>query len=348
VFSTISDPSLRVAAGAGAGALVLTLAIAVVILGLRLHFGNEDRRWAAFVARWRPVLLEAMLSPQAPALPALARRDHGRFLRLWTYLHESVRGDASERLNRMALHLSIDRSARHFLSRGSRAQQLQAILAAGYLKDRSAWDALQAMARSPDGLVSVNAARALIRIDALAGAQFLMPLILARQDWDVTRVAAFLVDAREAFWLLLIKSLPALEPADLPRGLALAEALRLQLPEPTLHYLLDPGRPTTVIVSALRLAAAASLAPQVRALLAHPAPEVRKEAALALARLGGRDDVARLVALLQDSQWPVRQGAAQALAALPFLSTAQLEALQRDGGPAGDVLRHAIAERAWT
>jgi HEAT repeat protein len=288
-----------------------------------------------------------MLSPQAPALPALARRDHGRFLRLWTYLHESVRGDASERLNRTALHLSIDRSARHFLQRGSRAQQLQAILAAGYLKDRSAWDALQAMARSSDGLVSVNAARALIRIDALAGAQFLMPLILARQDWDVTRVAAFLVDAREAFWLLLIKSLPALEPTDLPRGLALAEALRLQLPEPTLRYLLDPERPPEVIGSALRLAAAVALAPQVRALLAHPAPDVRQQAALALARLGGPDDVARLAALLQDGQWPVRLGAAQALAALPFLPTAQLVALQREGGGANDVLRHVIAERDW-
>ncbi len=347
MFSTISDPYLRVAAVAGAAAVGLTLAIGILIIALRVQGRGDDRRWQAFVAQWRPVLLAAMLSPLQAELPALARRDHGRFLRLWTYLHESVRGDASERLNRVALELGIDRSARDFLRRGSRAQQLQAILAAGYLQDRSAWGTLQAMARSPDGLVSVNAARALIRIDALEGAQFLMPLILARDDWEVTRVAVFLVDAREAFWLLLIKGLPALQPRDLPRALALAEALRLQLPAATLRYLLDPGRPPAVTCRALRLAAAAELLPEVQRCLSHPDPDVRLQAALALARLGGPDDVPRLEALLEDSQWPVRLGAAQALAALPYLTTAQLVALQRPGGAANDVLRHVAAEREW-
>ena len=347
MFSTISDPYLRIAAVAGTAAVSLTVVIGIVILGLRLHFQREDRLWQAFIALWRPVLLATMLSPLPTALPDLAPRDHGRFLRLWTYLHESVRGDASDRLNRAALDLYMDHSAREFLRNGSRAQKLQAILAAGYLKDRSAWCTLQAMARSDDGLVSVNAARALIRIDALEGAQFLMPLILSRHDWEVTRVALFLVDAREAFWLLLLKSLPTLEPRDLPRALALAGALRLQLPAPTLRYLLDPERPPVVIGHALRLAAAGELADKVRALLAHAEPEVRLQAALALARLGDRDDVPRLVALLDDAQWPVRLGAAQALSALPFLSTAQLAALRRESGAADDVLRHVVAEREW-
>ena len=332
---------------AGTAAVSLTVLIGIVILGLRLHFQREDRLWQAFVAQWRPVLLATMMSPLPTDLPELAPRDHGRFLRLWTYLHESVRGDASTRLNRAALDLYMDHSAREFLRKGSRAQQLQAILAAGYLKDRSAWDALQAMARQADGLVAVNAARALIRIDALEGAQFLTPLILSRHDWEVTRVALFLGDAREAFWLLLIKRLPGLEARDLPRALALAGALRLQLPAPTLRYLLDPARPPDVIGHALRLAAAAELADEVRALLAHANPEVRLQAALALARLGGRDDVARLTALLEDAEWPVRLGAAQALSALPFLSAAQLTALQREGGAANDVLRHVVAEREW-
>lgn len=347
MFSTISDPYLRVAAVAGAAAVGLTLAIGILIVGLRVQGRSGDRRWQAFVAQWRPVLLAAMLSPLPPPLPVLARRDRSRFVRLWTYLHESVRGDASERLNRVALELGIDRGARELLRHGSRTQQLQAILAAGYLKDRGAWDTLQAMARSRDGLVSVNAARALIRIDALEGAQFLMPLILARHDWEVTRVAVFLADARDAFWLLLLKGLPALEPRDLPRALALSEALRLQLPAPTLRYLLNPNQPPAVVCCALRLAAAAELAPEVRGCLAHPDPDVRLQAALALTRLGGPDDVPRLVALLDDPQWPVRLGAAQALAALPYLTTEQLAALQRPGGAANDVLRHVVAEREW-
>ncbi len=347
MFSAISDPYLRVAAVAGSAAMVLTLAIGILILGLRLHGRHDDRRWQAFVAQWRPLLLAAILSPLPPQLPALARRDRSRFVRLWTYLHESVRGDASERLNRVALELGIDRGARELLRHGSRTQQLQAILAAGYLKDRGAWDTLQAMARSRDGLVSVNAARALIRIDALEGAQVLMPLILARHDWEVTRVALFLADARDAFWLLLLKSLPTLEPRDLPRALALAAALRLQLPPATVRYLLDPRQSPAVICCALPLAAAAELADDVRALLTHANADVRLQAALAMGRLGGPADVPLLAALLEDSQWPVRLGAAQALASLPFLSTAQLVALQREGGAANDVLRHVVAEREW-
>ena len=347
MFNTISDPYLRVALVAGGVAVALTLAIGIVIVGLRLYGRREERRWQAFVAQWRPVLLAAMLSPQRQRLPDLAARDHGLFLRLWTYLHESVRGDASARLNQVALDLYIDHSARQLLRRGSRAQQLQAILAAGYLKDRSAWPALQAMASSSDGLVSVYAARALIRINALDGAQILMPLILARHDWEVTRVAMFLVDAREAFWLLLIRNLQAMQARDLPRALALAQALRLQLPSATLRYLLDSSQPSAVACCALRLPASAEVADDVRRCLSHPDPDVRLQAALAVARIGGSDDVPRVTVLLGDPHWPVRLGAAQALSNMPFLSTPLLAALESWYPLAADVLRHVVAEREW-
>lgn len=347
MFSTISDPSLRVALVAGAAAVALTVTVAVMIIALRLSSRLTERRWQAFVAQWRPLLLAAMLAPEAALLPHLRRSDHGRFLRLWTYLHESVRGDASARLNRVALQLKIDRSALRLLRRGSRAERLQAILAAGYLRDRTAWPSLLSMAASTDGLVSVNAARALIRIDALEGAQCLMPLILARRDWELTRVATFLEDAREAFWLLLIKSLPTLRAADLPRALSLCEALRLQLPVATLRHLLDLGQPASVVGRALRLAAARELVDDVRGCLTHPVAGVRLDATRAMARMGEPGDVPRLVRLLEDKEWPVRLGAAQALSSLPFVSTEQLEQWLEAASSARDVLRHVIAERQW-
>lgn len=347
MFSTISDPHLRIAGAAGVAAVALTLLIGVIVVGLRLHGRRDERRWEAFVAEWRPLLLGVMLSPESGPLPALARWDQGRFLRLWTYLHESVRGDATERLNQAALQLGMDERARAFLLRGSRAQKLQAILAAGYLKDRTAWPALQAMAAGRDGLISVNAARALIRIDALQGAQYLMPLILARRDWELTRVAAFLEDARDVFWLLLIKRIPAMTAQELPRALSLADALRLQLPPATLLHLLDLGQPPAVLIQALRLTAAGELGDRVRLCLSHPAAAVRLEAAHAMARLGGPADVSQLAALLEDSEWTVRLGAAQALSSLPFLSTAQLVALQGKNSAADEVLRHVVAEREW-
>ena len=347
MFNATSDPYLRIAAVAGTAAVSLTVAIGLLILALRLRGRSDERAWQAFVAQWRPLLLQSMLARRTEPLPKLAGRDHGRFLRLWTYLHESVRGDATERLNHAARALGIDASARRLLRRGSRAQQLQAILAAGYLQDRTAWPDLQRMAASRDALVSVNAARALVRIDPFEGAQFLTPLILARHDWDVTRVAAFLTDAREAFWLLLLRNIPSMDLRELPRALALSEALRLLLPPATLRHLLHAGETPAVVRAALRLTNATELADDVRACLGHPAPSVRIEAALALARLAGPSDVERLAAMLQDAEWPVRLAAAQALSSLPFVSSQQLVALQHEGGAANDVLRHVVAEREW-
>ena len=143
MFSETSDPYLLVALWAGTVALALTVALAVVIVVLRLNLQRQERRWSAFVERWRPLLLAMMMEPdEPPTLPALARTERTLFLRLWVYLHESVRGAAAEQLNQAARVLQIDRTARRLLVRGSRAERLQAVLALGYLRDEPAWKAL--------------------------------------------------------------------------------------------------------------------------------------------------------------------------------------------------------------
>lgn len=344
--SAISDPWLRAALWVGVVAVLLTLALVCTIVVLRFRLRARERRWTRFVLVWRPALLAAMLDGSAPGtLPDLRPRDHPLFLRLWAYLQESVRGDAGRFLNETALRLRIDASARVLLVRGSRTDKLQAILAAGYLRDADAWDTLVGLARGRDSLLSVHAARALVRINPLRAANGLMPLLVTRTDWDIARVAAFLGEARQAFWLLMAKVLPLLQPHELPRALLLAEALRLQLPDATLARLLQPGQPAAVVQAALRLADSLGLADDVRRCLAHPDAGVREQAALRMARLAGASDVPVLAALLGDPQWPVRMAAARSLAGLPFLATSELAALG-DGLPdAAPLLRHVAAER---
>ena len=204
------------------------------------------------------------------------------------------------------------------------------------------------MARRADGLVSVNAARALIQIDAFKGAETLMPLILARRDWDVSRVAAFLVEARDAFWLHLVRQLPSMPPRDLPRALRLADALRLKLPDGAVRVLLQGNQTSAVVQVALRLVANGELLDEIRACLRHPDWRVREQAAQQLAQQATPTDTPALVQLLDDPRWNVRMGAAQALAQLPFLSDEQLAALARPGDAGETVVRHVLAERAWT
>jgi HEAT repeats len=348
VFSATSDPYLLAALWAGTIALSLTVALAVVIVVLRLNLQRQERRWSTFVERWRPLLLAMMMEPdEPPTLPALAWVERTLFLRLWVYLHESVRGTAAEQLNQAARVLQIDRTARRLLVRGSRAERLQAVLALGYLRDEPAWNALLKLARQADGLVSVNAARALIQIDAFKGAETLMPLILARRDWDVSRVAAFLVEARDAFWLHLVRQLPSMQPRDLPRALRLVDALRLKLPVGAVRVLLQPGQPSAVVQVALRLVASGELPDEVRACLRHPDWRVREQATQQLAQQATPADIPPLASLLDDPRWDVRMGAAQALAQSPYLSDEQLAEFSRPGQPGETVVRHVLAERAW-
>jgi len=344
VFNTLSDPYLRVAFDAGLAATLLTLAIAVSIVGLRVSLRRREARWQAFLAAWRPALLAAMMG-EGGALPTLPRRDRSLFLRLWAYLHESVRGEAGQRLNVVARALGLQAAALHQLRSGARADRLLAILALGHLRDKAAWPALSRLAARPDPLVSVLAARALVQIDPFDAAVQLMPLMLRRQDWDVARVANFLAEAREAFWLLLVRSLPGMDPADVPRALRLAEALRITLPPAALRALLGPGQPAPVVHAALRLAEHGEVAGEVRRALGHEDGGVRAQAARQLVRLGEPGDELRLARLLEDSEWPVRLAAAQALAGLPFLSTAQLQALRAATARGADVLDHVLAER---
>ncbi|WP_374665502.1 HEAT repeat domain-containing protein [Ramlibacter sp.] len=346
MFSTLSDPILRLALGIGLVAVALTGLLTLAIVFLRLRLTVRERRWEAFVARWRPPLLQAALEgPDAASLPALAASEHGLFLRLWTYLHESLRGEAADRLNETARRLGLDASVRHLLLHGSRAERLQATLAAGYLRDAAAWDALVALARERDALIAVHAARALVRIEPLRAVNGLLPLLLDRVDWDLSRVALVLAEARQPFWLLLAKVLPRLAPERLPRALQLAEAVRIQPPAATLARLLQPAQPPEVLRAALRLCDSPSLGNEVRACLTHADAGVRAEAARHMARLGAPGDVARLAALLDDADWDVRMAAAQALGRLPFLADTELARLAHSHPAAEPLLRQVAAER---
>jgi HEAT repeat protein len=139
--------------------------------------------------------------------------------------------------------------------------------------------------------------------------------------------------------------LPALPPERLPRALRIAEALRIVLPDAVLAGALAAAD-IDLVTAALRIVGTPGLLPQVRELLAHPDWQVRVLAAKALGRIGDRSDVDRLSGLLGDREWWVRYRAAQAIAELPWLGAAELDALQAalTDRFAADILAQVIAE----
>lgn len=346
----LSDPYLVAALAVGIGAVALVLLVCLLIVLIRLASRQHDARWRALNVQWRPVLVAVTLDEggPGPALPPLRQRDLQHFLRLWLYLHESVRGDAAVRLNEAARRLKVPQWSRRLLARGSRPGRLLASLALGRLADQEAWPLLMDATGDKDGLLSVNAARALVQIDPFRAVEELMPGVLRRLDWDIGRVAGFLVDARAVYRLFLLRVLSSLGERELLRGLLLAQALRLQLPLPTLRRLLEPSRPPDVLQAALALPLEPAVLPAVQALHGHGHPRVRTSAAAALSSLAGRDDLPALAAMLDDEQFDVRMAAARSLADLPFVDTSLWGELERDSPAGRDVVRHVRAERKLT
>ncbi|WP_309680681.1 HEAT repeat domain-containing protein [Polaromonas sp.] len=347
MLNTFSDPYAAFALRVGIAAIGLTLLLVLVIVFLRLWLRRNLRREKAFIAVWRPLLLEAVSEAQPNSLPVLQARDRLFFLKLWNYLQESLRGSASDRLNELARRLKCDVAARGYLKKGRRAERLLAILTLGHLRDSASWEELADQATRPDSLASIHAARAMTRIDPLPAIDRLLPLLLARDDWGITQVAGFLAEARPAFGLHLTKNIRTMNQRHWPRALQLADALRLELPPATMQFILGNSRSVEALVAALRLASGLPLLPTVRRFLRHPDWRVRVEVARCLGNFGDRGDLLLLQHLLEDKHWWVRYRAAQSLASMPFFGPEELRALRAktDDALARDMLDQVLAER---
>lgn len=348
VYSTLSDPFLQLAFWVGTGALGFTLLLGAQIVLLRMALRRRQRREKAVIEKWRPLLNAAMFGEPLPSLPPLLPQEHNIFFKLWIHLHQSLRGDASAGLNAVAYRLQCDSIARGLLRRGRRAQRLLAILVLGHMRDRSAWQALMEQARLEDSTTSIQALWALVQIDAQPAVQQMLSLCIERRDWSLSQVVNILRDAGEVCVPVLAEAIEENNMDTLPRILRLAEALRVNLPAPLLAGLLR-HRSINVLAATLRLVGTPALLDEVRAHLAHADWSVRVQVAKALGRIGDRSDVARLQQLLADPQWWVRYRAAQALVALPFLSSQEIEALRASATDryAGDMLGQVFAERGY-
>lgn len=346
-MNTFSDPYIRFAFLGGAAAIGLTLLLVVLIIGLRLRMRASLNEEAVFVARWRPIMLE-VISEGSPKVPKRLRaREHIYFLKLWNYLQESLRGPASERLNRLACKVGGDVIARKLLSKGNRAERLLATLTLGHLRDEVSWDALAAQTSQSDSLASVHAARALLKINPLKGTELLLPLILSRKDWDITQIAHFLAEAKQAFWLVLSKNITHISRTRWTRALQLADALNLQIPLASMQYMLVNCRSPEILATALHSARDRQLLPLVRSFAVHGDGRVRAEVAVFLGRFGDEEDSLRLQSLLEDDDWWVRYRAAQGLAESPLFGVERLTALrQQVSEPAiVSILDHVLAEQ---
>lgn len=344
-FTTVTDPLVHVALWSGMAALATSLLLLALILLLRIRLVAQRRRRRRVLARFRPLLAEALL--EVPAhLPVFSGRDREVLVEEWNHAVESIRGQARKRLIELARRLGLNAQSRRMLSRGSHSERLRAAVALGHLHDRAAVEALRELVDRGVPSLAVTAACALLELDPETHAKTVLAALSRHPEWPLPRLGEALAETGPDGCRALSTILRRATPRQRPRLIRLLDVMRCPEADSLLAAILDHTGDAEVTAAALQALQDPAQIDRVRARIDHEAWYVRLQAASALGRLGTQADVPALLGLLSDPEWWVRYRAAQALAAMPFIDRGALTRL-RDGHTdpfARDMLTQVLSE----
>jgi len=323
-----SDLAVRAAAWTGAGLFALTLLMMAAILAIRLRFLGRERRRQRFLSLWRPLFTEALY--QLPAnIPSPRGGDRFLFLLLFNHFHSLVKGGEKEQLNTFATAAGLLPFALAALQKGSFPQKIAATHALGYLREASAFDALEELARSENTAIALAAAAAMTHVDPARAMRALIPLFAARADWPVSACELMLRDAGQAAVSGPLKdAVMEADEAAVPALLRFLHTAGGETAGECVRFWLARARSDETLSAALQMLTDPRLRPSVRERLDHPVWHVRMQAVKALGRIGDREDVPDIVRALADREWWVRYRAARTLAELPFVSHNEFRAIR--------------------
>ena len=331
----------------GGLALVLTLVLLAQVLSLRRRSSRRADNQAATLGRWRPVLLRAAMGDKVLPL-VLPVHEREALLLLWNQLQDGLRGHAHQGLNSLGTQIGLHELALRFAARRSGGLRLLGLRTLGHLGDVRDWPRLDALLGDPRSVISLAAARALLRIDARRAAPRVLDEFLGRSDWPAPRLATLLREAGpELIGAALAQRLLGAPPFQQVRLLPLARVTEAPGSGSVIEALLASATEPAVLSATLQQIQGPASLGRVRELCGHADWQVRSYAALALGRQGVAVDRKRLVAMMSDREWWVRYRAAQALLALPGVDAVAIEALRAalTDRYARDMLAQVLAER---
>ena len=354
-FDTFSDPLLEFALVSSVVALGTTGLLTLGVIGARLRLLYRLRIERGLTARWNPLIAEC--AERVPeTLPPLSAREFEGFLVLWCRALESLRGRAQDNLRDMAKRLGVEVRLQRLVGSRSLELQLLAVVCLGHLHDRDAIPLLLERVREGPSVVSLNAARALMRIDPSIAMPHLLEATASRHDWALAHIVpTFAEVAPEQVGPVLAAAIST-ELFKEGRGIragGVARLLRLHVTalgaalRPALLEVLSTSESPSTLVAALAALSHPEDIEHARRLVKHVHWPVRAAAAQALGRMGNAEDFAHLRDALGDASWWVRYRAARALCALPRVAVTELHDLARTVPDrfAADILRQALAEQ---
>ena len=349
-FAIDIDALIQIVYGIGAIIALGSVLIVFEIARMRNVLRSAEKRRSEFEARWKPILDG---SQTVASLPHLHGEEHTWFVRLWNEERLKIAGEPHPGQRRVNLAGLADRTqsveyARGLAAKGDVAERIIGLTMLGWFRDPADLGIARRLAESPDPIVSITAAHAMLQIDPEQAHRFL-ELRLSRNDWPPAKIDAIVEEERRTLQPALLDAI-----FEMPEGNKLVRYLRYCEPEkmlPVLTRVLETSQDTPTLIAALKVLGRASgpqQAPLARKFLRHSDWYVRVQAAHALGRVGDLSDVDGLTTLLADPQWWVRLRAAEAIAtvAKDVSAVERIRDEQKDRY-AREVLTRVIAERQF-
>lgn len=341
-FATSSDHALN-------GVLYLILIFFATSTGsllfcflLRRQRLNNQKHSERVEAEWRKLCFQALMTDEFDNLPPMNQRDLYDVVEMWLQTFDRVRGiDAAKGLIRLGELLDFSDQLLPLLKSRSLDEKLLAIMALGLLKERRALPVIRKNLDNAYPLLSLAAMKAFMDIAPEEG----LPELMQRIDtpgWPMGRVRQLLHSApRQLQTQYLAVAAETLSQNQLPHLMELVFALApSESSEAAKGCLRRFPDHATLIQTVLKNTADPQFLPLARAGCQSSVTELRNESLLALGRLGGAEERARLMHHLDSDTWLNQQAAARSLITLVHTSSSAQAILPH--------LKSTSAQQHWT
>ena len=342
------DTQIAFAIWVGLAVTVASVLLLVAVLVLRQVAQRRERNHLRAATFWHKVLVEAMRAAPT-SVPALPARDMTGFVEVWNELHDAPGGADDAGMRAVAEQVGLAPKLERMVDHGRFHDKVMGIIAIGYLRSASSFDRLAALINDPSPIVSISAARALMRIDPQRAVQQVVPQIVSRHDWVDGGIAQMLHEAGpEAVKDELGAAALRANDEVASRLVRFLAGVSPEAAAPVIARILAEPHDEHLVSTCLQVMTDARDLDKARSLLTHARWHVRMHAAAAIGRLGGAADAEALLPLLADPQWWVRYRTAQALQHLLAGAEGRLAQVRdaQEDRYARDILTQVMAERA--
>lgn len=324
------------------------VALMASILVLHARASIKARR----IERMREEWIACLLDPEShPSRLTVEQRDVEPFMKVWGQILQSVRGDYRDALVAFLHKTDVPELVRRRLKHGSLRERLLCVFTLGSIQDEPSRPILADLALGKEPFLSLAAATALVRIHPRESVEMLLPHMVTRHDWPLSRVHAALSEGDPA---MVSNELVGYVMANMPevplRAIRLMALVRQESRSMLIRTLLMfqtdmEWESEAALLDEIQDPLLGDLA---RDRLSHREWRVVVAALKAIARIGDSDDVMAVYPLLEHAQWWVRYRAARAIAALPGIKPIEIElmASRHEDPYARDMLRFALSEQS--